>query len=35
VAYLMSIKCLNVVNSKLLDGVDLVSRSIEGCIKLA
>ena len=35
VAYLMSIKCPNVVNSKLLDGVDLVSRSIEGCIKLA
>ena len=35
VAYLKSIKRPKVVNSELLDGVDRVSRSIEGCIKLA
>ena len=35
VAYLKSIKRPKVVNSELLDGVDQVSRSIEGCIKLA
>ena len=34
-AYLKSIKRPKVVNSELLDGVDRVSRSIEGCIKLA
>jgi hypothetical protein len=33
--YLKSIKRPKVVNSELLDGVDRVSRSIEGCIKLA
>ena len=33
--YLKSIKCPKIDNSKLLDGVDRVSRSIEGCIKLA
>ena len=33
--YLKSIKCPKIVNSELLDGVDRVSRSIEGCIKLA
>jgi len=35
VAYLKSIKHPKIVNSELLDGVDRVSRSIEGCIKLA
>ena len=35
VAYLKSIKRPRIVNSELLDGVDRVSRSIEGCIKLA
>ena len=35
VAYLKSIKCPKIVNSELLDGVDRVSRSIEGCIKHA
>ena len=35
VAYLKSIKHPRVVNSELLDGVDRVSRSIEGCIKHA
>ena len=35
VAYLKSIKRHKIVNSKLLDEVDRVSRSIEGCIKLA
>ena len=35
VAYLKSIKRPKVVNSELLDGIDRVSRSIEGCIKLA
>ena len=35
VAYLKSIKRPRVVNSELLDGVDRVSRSIEGYIKLA
>ena len=35
VTYLKSIKCPKIVNSELLDGVDRVSRSIEGCIKLA
>ena len=35
VAYLKSIKCPKIVNLELLDGVDRVSRSIEGCIKLA
>ena len=34
-AYLKSIKRPKIVNSELLDGVDRVSRSIEGCIKLA
>jgi len=34
VTYLKSIKCPKIVNSELLDGVDRVSRSIEGCIKL-
>ena len=33
--YLKSIKRPMIDNSKLLDGVDRVSRSIEGCIKLA
>ena len=31
VDYLKSIKCPKIVNSELLDGVDRVSRSIEGC----
>ena len=35
VTYLKSIKCPKINNSELLDGVDQVSRSIEGCIKLA
>jgi hypothetical protein len=35
VAYHKSIKRPKIVNSKLLDGVDRVSRSIEGFIKLA
>jgi outer membrane protein OmpA-like peptidoglycan-associated protein len=35
VTYLKSIKRLKINNSELLDGVDRVSRSIEGCIKLA
>ena len=35
VAYLKTIKHPKIVDSKLLDGVDRVSRSIEGCIKLA
>ena len=35
VAYLKSIKRPKIVNSKLLDGIDRASRSIEGCIKLA
>ena len=35
VTYLKSIKRPKTVNSKLLDSVDRVSRSIEGCIKLA
>ena len=35
VTYLKSIKHPKVVNSELLDGVDRVSRSIVGCIKLA
>jgi len=34
-AYLKSIKHPKVVNSELFDGVDRVSRSIKGCIKLA
>ena len=34
VTYLKSIKRPKVVNPELLDGVDRVSRSIEGCIKL-
>ena len=34
-AYLKSIKRPKIANSELLDGVDRVSRSIEGCIKLA
>ena len=33
--YLKSIKGPKIDNSELLDGVDRVSRSIEGCIKLA
>jgi len=33
--YLKSIKHPKIDNSELLDGVDRVSRSIEGCIKLA
>ena len=33
--YLKSMKRPKIDNSKLLDGVDRVSRSIEGCIKLA
>ena len=33
--YLKSIKHPKIVNHELLDGVDRVSRSIEGCIKLA
>ena len=35
VAYLKSIKRPKIVNSELLDGVDRVSRSIQGCIKIA
>jgi hypothetical protein len=35
VAYLKSIKRPKIDNSELLDGVDRVSRSIKGCIKLA
>jgi len=35
VAYLKSIKRPRVSNSELLDGVDQVSRTIAGCIKLA
>ena len=35
VTYLKSIKRPKIVNTELLDGVDRVSRSIEGCIKLA
>jgi len=35
IAYLKSIKRPKIVNSELLDGVDRVSRSLEGCIKLA
>ena len=35
VAYLKSIKRPKIVNTELLDGVDRVSLSIEGCIKLA
>ena len=35
VTYLKSIKRPKIVNHELLDGVDQVSRSIEGCIKLA
>ena len=35
VTYLKSIKRPKIVNSELLDGVDRVSRSIGGCIKLA
>ena len=35
VDYLKSIKRPKIVNSELLDGVNRVSRSIEGCIKLA
>ena len=35
VAYLKSIKCPKIINSELLDGVDRVSRSTHGCIKLA
>jgi hypothetical protein len=35
VTYLKSIKRPKINNSELLDGVDRVSRSIEGCIKLA
>ena len=34
VTYLKSIKRPKINNSELLDGVDRVSRSIEGCIKL-
>ena len=34
VVYLKSIKCPKIINSELLDGVDWVSRSIEGCTKL-
>ena len=34
VTYLKSIKCPKIVNSELLDGVDRVSRSIEGCSRL-
>ena len=34
--HLKTIKCPKIINnSELLDGVDRVSRSIEGCIKLA
>jgi len=33
--HLKMIKCPKIKNSELLDGVDQVSRSIEGCIKLA
>ena len=35
VTYLKSIKRPKINNSELVDGVDRVSRSIEGCIKLA
>jgi len=35
VTNLKSIKCPKINNSELLDGVDRVSRSIKGCIKLA
>jgi len=35
VGYLKSIKCPRVSNSKLLDRVDRVSRTIAGCIELA
>ena len=35
VAYLKSIERPKIVNSELLDGVDRISRSIEGCIMLA
>ena len=35
VTYLKSIKRPKIVNTELLDGVDWVSRSIEGCTKLA
>ena len=35
VTYLKSIKCPKINNSELLDGVDRVLQSIEGCIKLA
>jgi len=35
VTYLKTIKRPKIVDSELLDGVDRVSRSIEGCIKLA
>ena len=35
VVYVKSIKCPKIVNLELLDGVDRVSQSIEGCIKLA
>ena len=35
VAYLRSIRCPRVRNSKLLDGVDRVSQTIAGCIELA
>ena len=33
--YLKSIKRPKIINTELLDGVDQVSRSVEGCIKLA
>ena len=35
VTYLKSIKCPKITNHELLDGVDQVSRLIDGCIKLA
>ena len=35
VTYLKSIKRPKIINSELLDGVGRVSRSLEGCIKLA
>ena len=35
VAYLKSMKRPKFINSELLDGVDQVSRSLEGCIELA
>ena len=35
VTYLKSIKCPKIVNTELLNGVDQVSQSVEGCIKLA